>query len=142
MKYNYNSISCYYSKGERLLFLPKGEFLPFGGAIDIEPVSELKFPVEKEILERKIKECFSLCWSKTVNSFPKVSIIEKYLKIKGYKKVVQQFDSFELAYNTVEKKYILSKFFKSPDYKSYSGMERIEMGSEIDYDFILRLIQS
>ena len=60
MKYNYNSISCYYSKGERLLFLPTGEFLPLGGAIGIEPVSELKFPVEK-----------------------KVSVIEKYLKIKG-----------------------------------------------------------
>lgn len=143
MRYQYKQISCYYSKGERILLLPKGEILPFGGGIDIEPVFELKLPVGKDELERKMNECFTFCWSKTVNGFPKgASIVEKYLKVKGFKKVVQQFELFELTYNIAEKKYDLRKLLKAADYKCYSGMEIIEMGSAIDFDFIMNLISA
>lgn len=143
MEYQYNEIACFYSKGERIILIPKGELLPFGGGIDIEPVFELKAPFDKQELERKINECFSLCWSKIVNGIPKgPSIIEKYLNIKGFKKIVQQFECFELMYNKVEKKYDLMKLFKAADYKSYSGMETIELGSTLDLDFILKLISN
>lgn len=36
MEYQYNQISCFYSKGERILLIPKGELLPFGGGIDLK----------------------------------------------------------------------------------------------------------
>ena len=108
MEYQYNQISCFYSKGERILLIPKGELLPFGGGIDIDPVFEVKAPFDKQELEQKVNECFSLCWSKIVNGIPKgPSIIEKYLNIKGFKKIVQQFEYFDLTYNKVEKKYSL-----------------------------------
>lgn len=141
MEYQFNQISCYYSKGNKILLIPKGELLPFGGGIDIEPVMELNFPVTKDELELKIKECFSYCWSQTITGFPKgPSIIEKYLHIKGYKKIVQQFELFELTYNSVEKKYDIRKMNKSTDCKSYSGMELIEMGPNIDLDYIFNLV--
>ena len=141
MEYQYNQISCFYSKGERILLIPKGELLPFGGGIDIDPVFEVKAPFDKQELEQKMNECFSLCWSKIVNGIPKgPSIIEKYLNIKGFKKIVQEFEYFDLTYNKVEKKYSLMKSFKAANYKSYSGMEIIELGSEINFDVILNLI--
>ena len=34
----------------------------------------------------------------------------------------------------------LMKSFKAANYKSYSGMEMIELGSEINFDVILNLI--
>ena len=53
---------------------------------------------------------------------------------------MQQFEYFDLTYNKVEKKYNLMKYFKAANYKSYSGMEIIELGSEINFDVILNLI--
>ena len=104
MEYQYNQISGLYSKGEKLLLVPQGELLLFGGGIDIDPVFELKAPFNKEKLKQKINECFSFCWSKIVNGIPKgPSIVEKYLKIKGFKKIVQQFEFFTLTYNKIEK---------------------------------------
>lgn len=141
MKYEYKEISCYYSKGERIILLPKGELLPFGGGIDTEPIFDLSLPVSKKDLEEKINECFTFCWKTTVNGVPKSPyILERHLKIRGYKKIVQKFDLFNLTYNIIKQKYILSKALKAPDYKYYSGEEIIEMGSTIDFDCIMNLI--
>lgn len=141
MDYQYKQISCYYSKGNRIILIPKGELLPFGGAIDIEPVIEIKLPVSKNELESKIKECFSYCWSKTITGFPKgPSVVELFLNIKGYKKIVQQFDLFELTFNILDNNYDIRKMMKSDDYKCYSGMEMIEMEQQIDFDYINNLI--
>ena len=142
-KYDYSRIDCYYAKGERLLLSPEGECLPFGGGIQIEPIFEIRAPFERQELERKIDECFSLCWSKTVDEYPKgPSIIEKHLGIRGYKKIVRQFDFFCITYNKVSKSYSLMKLSKAANYKSYSGVEATaEMGEKIDYDYILRMIQ-
>lgn len=143
MEYQYNQISCYYSKGEKLFLIPKGELLPFGGGIDIEPAFELQIPLSKTELEDNINKVFSLCWTVVVNGIPKgPSVIEKYSKTRGYKKIVQKFDFFTLTYDKNEKKYNLMKSFKDTDNKCYSGMETIEMGDKIDFDYIMSLIST
>ncbi len=142
MEYQYSEISCYYIRGKVLILIPKGELLPFGGGIDIEPILEIKFPFDKTELEQKIKECFSFCWSKTINGIPKgQSIIEKYLNIKGYKKIVQQYDFCILKYDKSENLYYLMKSSKDANYRGYSGMEIIEMGSKIDIDYIIHMLK-
>ena len=141
MEYQYEQISCYYSKGEKLFLIPKGELLPFGGGIDIEPAFELKVPFTKEELKESINKTFSLCWSAVVNGMPKgSSVIEKYAKIKGYKKIVEKFDFFTLTYDKTEETYSLMKSNKDIANRCYSGMEIISFGSNIDLDYIMNLL--
>ena len=141
-KYLYKQISCYYSKKEVLLLIPSGELLPFGGEIEIEPIFEIKAPFKKAELEQKIEECFALCWSKTVDGFPKgQSVIEKYVNVKGHRKIVKMFELFYLIYEKDTKEYVLNKTFKSIAEGCYSGTEEIRFGEKIDYDCILHLIQ-
>lgn len=141
MNYLYNEISCYYVKNEVLLLLPSGEQLPYGGGVETEPVFEIKAPFEIQQLEQKINECFSLCWVKTVNGFPKQSVIEKYVNVKGYRKIVKRFNLFHLKYKKDTKEYVLSKEVNDIKTGSYAGGEDIRFGDKIDYNFILRLIQ-
>ncbi len=142
MKYLYRRISCYYKKGDILILMPKGKLLPFGGGIDIEPVFELQFPINNDNLKKIINECFELCWSEIIDGIPKgPSVIEKHLNIRGYKKVVRQYDFFSLRYDKVSKEYILEKTFKDLKAGCYSGIEEYNFGNKIDYDFIMKLIQ-
>ena len=141
MKYKYNEISCYYKTGESLILIPKGELLSMGGGVDIEPVFEIKPPFVKDELGQKINECFSYCWSKKINEIPKgPSIIEQYLNIKGYKKIVEKYDFCLLRYDKIEKVYYLMKSGKDKNFRGYSGMEIVEMGSSINIEYIIQML--
>lgn len=143
MYFQFDEINAYYRKDEKLILIPTGELRQFPTNIDIEPAIVIDLPITQEKLKHEIEKCFKLCWSASVEKLTKgPSIIEKVLGYKSYKKVVENYDEFTLTYYKVEKNYSIIKSIKSKNFRYYEGIEFRYIWNKIDYDFILRLIQS
>ena len=140
--FQFDEISVYYKKNEKLILIPTGELKQFPTNVDIEPAIVIDLPITQENLKHEIEKCFKLCWSTSVEKLTKEpSVIEKVLGYKSYKKVVENYDAITLTYNKVEKNYSILKSIKSKNFRFYEGIEFQYIWNKIDYDFILRLIQ-
>lgn len=141
MQYTYKQLGCYFEKDKNLFIVVTGEFLPYGGEIETGPVFQIELPTDRTVLEDRIQKAFSECWKTTLNGTTKQSIIGNFLGIKSYHTVTKKFFFFILR-KVKETGYELQLYKKAPQMKGYELEKTIAFGNEMDYDFILQLIQS
>lgn len=141
MEFEFREISCYYKKGIEIILIPKGKVLPFEVPADMDCPVKIMLPTNKETIKDSIEKSLEMCWTKTMNGFFKESVISKFCNIKGYKKVVKEFDFFSLKYLEKKNCYELMTMNKDFSDGSYTGGEKHIFGENIDIDFILQLIQ-
>ena len=144
MEYKYKAVWLHFEKSKRLLLNPIGlaEDLKRGGTVAIPPVIELRLPCEKEALIKAIQETFDNCYKLDGKSSPKLGPAENYVGLKSEKKFIQIFDKRLILRLTSDKKYSLM-IFKGVSIGRgyYSDPETIIFGDNIDYDYLLNLIQ-
>ncbi|MEK3794164.1 hypothetical protein MKX42_20725 [Paenibacillus sp. FSL R7-0204] len=91
MDFDYKNVTVYIDKNNDLYFVPHGIWTTHDVTAEINDILDLKYPYTLEELEFAIKESFGRCYSQYVDrDFPKVTAIEKHLKVKGYKKAVKK----------------------------------------------------
>lgn len=143
MKELFNEIEIYCIKNEKLILFPTGELKAFPTNIPIEPSIIIDLPISVEELKAKIEECFKLCWSQTIETAPKgQSSIEKILKVKSYKNVVEMCDAYTIKFDKKEKKYYVIKDSKAKNLRYYEGLEFQYVWDAIKYNELISLFQN
>ena len=140
LKPQFDKISVFYRKNEKLILIPTGKLMQFPANVDIEPAFALDLPTTREVLENQIQKCFNLCWTSTAKKLTKTSVIEKTLGYKSYKKVVENYDYCSLTHSKKDDTYTLIKTSKSKNLRYYEGIDFQRTWDKIDYDFILNVI--
>ena len=142
MKELFDEIEIYCKKNEKLILLPTGELKTFSTNIVIEPSIIIDLPISVEELKIKVEECFKLCWTQTIETAPRgQSSIEKILKVRSYKKVVEMCDTYTIKFDKKEKKYYVIKPLKAKNLKYYEGLDFQYEWESIKYEELIRLFQ-
>ncbi|MDF9845556.1 MULTISPECIES: hypothetical protein [unclassified Paenibacillus] len=90
MNFDFKDVTVYVDKSNDLFFVPHGIWTVHKVTAEVNNIVELRHPYNTEELQSVIEESFKRCYSQEVdNDFPKVTAIEKHLKIKGYKKAIK-----------------------------------------------------
>lgn len=90
MEYDYKSISIYADAADNLLIIPSGYYEKYGGTKDIAIVNQLNVPYSEIELDEMLKLALEQCYSLKPDEDLKITVIEKFLNIKGYSKAVKQ----------------------------------------------------
>ena len=149
LKKNFDRISIFYRKNEKLCLVPVGEWKPFHVDVDIEPVLIIDLPITADELKKQIQKCFNLCWTsvnnhvrKSMHEKQEPSPIEKALEYKNFTEVVKNYDSCNLVFQKKTKIFTFTKSQKAKTFHYYEGTEFEYSWESIDYGFILQLIQN
>jgi hypothetical protein len=92
MECEYKEIQIYYQQGKRSLFFSTGRNEVFGGVSAIGIPIDLKLPCNMSKIEDAVIDAFNNCYSESQKKIEKISVIEQYLGIKGFKKVSSLFN--------------------------------------------------
>ena len=83
-----------------------------------------------------------MCWTQTIETAPRgQSSIEKILKVRSYKKVVEMCDTYTIKFDKKEKKYYVIKPLKAKNLKYYEGLDFQYEWESIKYEELIRLFQ-
>lgn len=100
MKFDFKNVTVYIDKSEDILIVPCGIWPAHNITAEISNIVELKHPYTLEQLQFALEEGLQLCYSQNVDSdFPKVTSLEKYLNVKGYKKAIKNKKVVSLFWN-------------------------------------------
>ncbi|MBQ9538321.1 MAG: hypothetical protein IJU95_03540 [Treponema sp.] len=103
---------------------------------------ELLLPCEKEELKKAIQETFDNCYKMDGIASPKEGPAENYLGIKSERKFVRIFDKRLVLCWTQGGNFMLDVWNRDAQGKGYyDDLNTIDFGENIDYDYILDLIQ-
>ena len=113
MEFLYKNVSIYADTSDNLIIIPTGNSEKWGGAVDIDLAFQLNSPYTDEELEESINKALVQCFSLKPNEDIKETVIERFLKIKGYSKAVKERRFVSLFWN-VNEGYIITPTKKVP----------------------------
>ncbi|HBG65491.1 MAG TPA: hypothetical protein DDW78_03360 [Treponema sp.] len=139
----FKEVWMHFEKSKRLLLNPIGLATnPAWGTKAVPPVMELHLPCKKEELIKAIQATFDNCYKLDGHSSPKEGPAENYLGIKSERKFVRIFDKRLILRWTQKENYVLDIWNRNAQGKGYyDDLSTIVFGENIDYDYILDLIQ-
>lgn len=101
MDYLFRSIIIYVDPKDNLIIIPTG-YSEKTYTIGIDLVSQLDAPYNDEEIEHAIKTAYDQCFTKKPDENIKETPIERFLKVKGYKKAVKDKKVINFFWNVDE----------------------------------------